>query len=403
MAALSTSSKLSKMTVSEALYYAAFSLFCLNYSVEVTNFEEFLFVPVATLATIIHATVLILLFMKFVSQRAPFTGWVIAAAIVLVGFVSWRQSGEGWLFWLALFVVCSEGVRLQPLAKIAFVITSVMFIVTVSFSYAGIIQDRIISRAGGVQRHSLGFGHPNNIGKQLLIICTAFSVQRFGKNPTPDILLIVVTDIFNAEFADSRTAIVLSFVQVIFLFIFYRVKKEKTKHKVLVCCVIALVLMVCASYYTMVNYDSSSGLYQALNSATSSRLYLQHGYYSMQGLTLFGSTFEGFPAITWNPTTGAPITFLVDNAWCHLLLRYGIVPTFVFLSSLALLLRRILVSNRWDALSFGLILTLFYGVMETAGIQFECNYFLFVLGAELLYGANGVMRRGVVAPKGALS
>ena len=401
MPALSTSSKLSKIKVSEALYYAAFFLYCLNCSIEVTTFEEFLFIPVATLATIIHAAVLILLFMKFVSQRAPFSGWVVAAAIVLIGFVSWRQSGEGWLFWLALFVVCSDGVRLRPLAKIALVVTAVMFVIAVVFSYAGIIQDKIISRVGGAQRHSLGFAHPNNVGKQLLIICTAFSVQRVGRNPVPDVLLIALADVFNAVLADSRTAIVLSFVQVALLLVFYRAKKEKTKHRVLVCCAIALVLMVCASYFTMVNYDSASGLYQALNSATSSRLYLQHGYYSMQELTLFGSTFEGFSAITWSPITGAPITFLVDNAWCHLLLRYGIIPTFVFLSGLALLLRRILVSNRWDALSFGLILTLFYGVMETAGIQFECNYFLFALGAELLYGSNGIMRRGVVGPRDA--
>ncbi len=392
MLSADTSSKLNKVMAAEVLYYAAYFLYCLNYMIRQTTFKEFLFIPVATLTSIVHAAVLILLFIKFVSQRAAFSGWVVAAVIVLVGFVGWRQSGEGWLFWLALFVVCSGRVRLMPLAKIAFAVMAVMFVLTVSFSYAGVIQERVLSRSGGITRHSLGFNHPNYIGKQLLVICLAFSVLRFGKNPLPDILLIIVADIFNITFADSRTAVVLSFVQILLLLVSNRTKEEKRRSKILICCVVTLILMVCASFYSMVNYDPSSSLYQLLNSAFSSRLSLQHGYYSMQGLTLFGSTFEGFSPIAWSPISGAPITFLVDNAWCHLLLRYGIVPTFVFLAGLALLLRKLLVEKRWDALTFGLILTLAYGVMETSGIQFECNYFLFALGAELLYGSSSVLR-----------
>ena len=46
---------------------------------------------------------------------------------------------------------------------------------------------------------------------------------------------------------------------------------------------------------------------------------------------------------------------------------------------------RMLRGKRWDALLFGIVLMAVYGFSETLGVRFECNYFLFALGAELLY------------------
>lgn len=388
---LSTSSKLNKITVSEALYYAAFALYNFSYALGITTFEEFIFIPVATWMKLANVATFLLLVVKFITQRAKFSGWVFAAAVVLVGYVSSRQSGENWLFWLALFVVCAEGVRLLPLARIVFVISFATFVLAVSFSYIGVIQDVVLSRANGSARHSLGFSHPNTAGKQLLVICTTVSVLRFGKSPWPDILLIVLADILNITLIDSRTAVILSFVQIAFLLVFYYAKKEKTRDKILAGLVAAMVLMVCVSLFIMVNYDASSGIYQLLDNLLSYRPYYQNAYYSMQGIMLFGCSYENFAPIAWG-TTGAAVTFLVDNAWSHLILRYGIVPTSIFFVGLAALLRKILVERRWDALAFGLFLTLTFGLMETSGIQFECNYFLYALGAEVLYGAKGFMK-----------
>ena len=219
-ASIGTNSRLSKISVAEAIYYIAFSLHFFTYVLENTMFEEFLFIPVASLTKAIQVTVILLLVMKFLSQRASFAGWALAAIVVMVGFISWRQSGEGYLFWLALFVVCSDGIKLKPLATIVFVLTSVMFTLTVAFAYMGIIED-VLLRRGLAYRHSLGFSHPNNVGLFLLILCTSFSIIRFGKNPLPDIILILLAAAFNLALADSRTAAVMSLVQIIFLLIFY--------------------------------------------------------------------------------------------------------------------------------------------------------------------------------------
>lgn len=373
------------MGVSEATYYLAFCLYFIECAFDHTNFTEFLFVPVPTLQSVLQFCTLLLLFFKFLSQCASFKGWCIAALVVLVGFVTWRQSGEGWLFWCALFVVCSHGVRLRPLAWCAFVLSTVTFLLTVCFAQFGIIENMVGVRAG-VTRYSMGFSHPNSFGLFLLIICFSFSVLRFGKNPLPDILLIAVTDALNLAVADSRTCVMLSLVQVVLLLVFYFARSDSSRRLMMRVFAVGVLLVVALSMYFMVAYDPSNPVQLALDSALSGRLRLAHGYFEMQPFTLLGSTFEQFSPIYWE--NGKPYTFVVDNAWCHLILRYGLVPTALFSCGFFAMLFKLLNERRWDALLFGFVLMAAYGLSETLGIRIECNYFLYAMGAELLFASR---------------
>ena len=373
------------MDVSEAAYYLAFCLYFIDCVFDRTKFTEFLFVPVPTLQTILQACILILLFFKFVSQRASFKGWCIAALVVLVGFLSWRQSGEGWLFWCALFVVCAHGARLRPLAWCALVISTATFFLTVGFAQVGVIENVASTRAG-VTRYAMGFTHPNNLGLFLLIVCVSFSVLRFGKNPLPDILLIAVTDILNLAVADSRTCVLLSLVQVVLLLVFYIARSEASRRHMRRVFAVGVLIVLALSMFFMVSYDPSNPIHLALNSALSGRLRLANGYYEMQPLTLLGSTYEQFPSIYWE--NGKAYAFVVDNAWCHLLLRFGLVPAALFACGYFATLFGLLKGKRWDALLFGFVLMSVYGFSETLGIRIECNYFLYAMGAELLFASR---------------
>ena len=376
---------LGRMAVSEVAYYLAFCLYFVDCVFDRTKFTEFLFVPVPTLQTILQACILILLFFKFVSQRASFKGWCIAALVVLVGFLSWRQSGEGWLFWCALFVVCAHGARLRPLAWCALVISTATFFLTVGFAQVGVIENVASTRAG-VTRYAMGFTHPNFFGLFLLIICFSFSVLRIGKNPLPDILLIAVADILNLAVADSRSCVLLSLVQVVLLLVFYIARSEASRRHMRRVFAVGVLLVVALSFYFMVAYDPANPVHFALNDALSGRLRLAHGYFEMQPLTLLGSTFEQFSPIYWE--NGRPYTFVVDNAWCHLLLRYGVVPAALFSCGYFATLFGLLNDKRWDPLLFGFVLMSVYCFSETLGIRIECNYFLYAMGAELLFASR---------------
>ena len=373
------------ISVDAAAYYLAFILYFIDCAFDRTAFTEFLFVPVPVLQSAMQVCILMLLLFKFILQRASFKGWCMAALVVMVGFATWQQSGEGWLFWCALFIVCAHGVHLRPLAWCALALSIVTFCITVTFAQLGLVEN-IVSTRAGVTRYAMGFAHPNSFGLFLLIACFSFSALRFGKNPIPDLFLIAATDALNLTVADSRTCVLLSLVQAFLLLVFYFARNESMRRIIRYAFAAGVLLIIGLSMYFMVCYDPSNPIHLAFNSAFSGRLRLAHGYYEMQPLTLLGSTFENFPPIYWE--NGKPHTFVVDNAWCHLILRYGIIPTVLFLCGFFAMFYKLLREKNWGALLFGFVLMSVYGFSETLGIRIECNYFLYAIGAELLFSSR---------------
>ena len=382
---------LSSIHIDSITYYAAYALYATLCFLEHTMFESIFGIPKEAFANGIQFVVLFLLAVKFITQRMPLRGWAIAATIVLICFISWRRSGEGWLFWLAIFIVCAEGVDIKILVGIILCVVVVLFPMTVICASTGVIENYISVRTG-TARQALGFAHPNSFGFYLLLFCTAFSALRFGRGPLPDILLIVASVSANLAVADSRTSAALSVLQIVLLLIFYTVRAPRMRRVFSILFIIGTASIIAASYWLMVNYDASNALEAMLDSALSGRIRLAHSYYLMQPLTLFGSSFSQFAPIY--VINGVPSSFIVDNAYCHLLLRYGIVPTFLFLCGLLALLVKLTREGRWDYLLFGLVLMCFYGLGESLGIRVECNFFLIAMLPELLHDAVG-SRSGV--------
>lgn len=155
------------------------------------------------------------------------------------------------------------------------------------------------------------------------------------------------------------------------------------RKKVLTYFLVAVFIVIIVSAYLMIAYDPSNPIQFELNKLLSGRPRLANGYFEMQPITLFGSDFSGLPPIYWE--NGVPSAFVVDNAWCHLLLRFGLIPAFCFLFGYIAILIKAVRQGWWNSIFFGLVLMSIYGLCETLGIHFECNYFLFAVGAELLY------------------
>lgn len=385
----SSANILAQMSVWSFIYYLAFSLYVIICFLYRTNFEVIFELPRHTFGDFVELIIITLLVTKFLSQRASFRGWFIALTVVFVGFVSWRTSDEGWLFWLALFVVCSDEISVRTLAGITFTLVSVMTLVTIVCGLTGAIENTISVR-GGVTRQTLGFDHANHLGIYLLLICVSLSTLRFGKNPILDILLILVTVAINVTVANSRSSALLSTIQIVLLIIFYLVKSAYLRRILSIIFVVVIATLTIMSFYFMVSYDASNPIHRLLDSALSGRLYLANSYFKMQPLTLFGSSFSQFAPIYWE--NGKPYLFTVDNAFCHLILRYGIVPAALFFMGFFVLMVKLIKERHWDTLLFGLTLMTCYSIGEHIGICVECNFFLVAMGTELLFGVTKPMR-----------
>lgn len=368
--------------VSLLAYYLAFGLYSLSCFLNGTTFETVFGVAVGTFSDVLRVVVLVLLASKFLCQRASFRGWVFASSVIAIGFVSWRVSSEGFLFWLALFVISAERVNLKCLAGISLGVTSAMLLLTLLFAGAGIIENRVSVR-DGVTRYAMGFLHPNSFGAQLLLICSAIAVLRFGKSPLPVIPLFIGAAVLNNYLANSRTTVMLCILLGALLILFYVVRSPSIQRRLSIALFCFVAIIVLLSLYMMVNFDASSSIQAAMNDALSGRFKWAHAYYQLQPLTLFGSNFEQFAPIYWS--NGVPSTFVVDNAYAHLVLRFGIVPSTLFFTGYIALFLNLIKQQRWDYVLFGVVLMAVFGFTEVAGIQVECNYFLVAIGTDLIF------------------
>lgn len=377
-----------------ALYYAAFAVYFISLALLRTALADAFEAQVDFVDTILKATAAFLLAFKFIAQGNSAWEWIISIFLSGAGLLSWKCSGAAWLFWATMFVVCAKGVDLKTLAKSVLILTIATLLVVFAFTWLGFIENLAYTRGAEV-RYCLGFSHPNTLGLYLLLMCFSFSVFRFGKNPIPDLVLIAITGAFNLMVANSRTCVVLSLVQAVLLVVFYWARNRNGRKILGSFFVVIVVLTVVISLYFMVAYDPSSSFHLALNSALSGRFWLASSYYKMQPLTTFGSSFKQFDTIYWD--WGKPVVFLVDNAWCHLILHFGVIPFLIFICGYLGTICKALHEKRWDATLFGLVLMAIYGFCETYGIRIECNFLLCAMGTELLYssGARDCARRFV--------
>jgi hypothetical protein len=367
----------------DIFFCLAFALYFAVALLSHTTIETFFGIDSATFIDVVQLIVIFLLFIKVCLNKASFYQWLLIVVLVSIGFVTWRVSNEGWFFWLVLFVVCGQGVRIKPLAQIAFIELILLFSFVVIQYNLGNAQDVASVRPDGKVRHTFGFSHPNNVGMYLLCLALSFSVLRFGKTPIPDLILLAACGYINLTYLDSRSTLVVFVLQGMILLIFYFIKNSSLQKAILFLFFCIALLVMVFSIFCMLFYNPDDSLFSDLNDLLSRRLYLSNAYYKLGGVTLFGNDYSTYNTIYWE--NGKAYNFVVDNAYCHILLRYGIVAFIIFVGAFYSLFYTFVKEVRWDALSFALILMSVYAFTETLGIRVECNYFLISIASLVLY------------------
>jgi hypothetical protein len=373
----------SKLEGSDIFFNLAFALYFASIFISRTSLDNLLFFSKDVFVDFAQVSAIAFLFIKTLLSRYSLQQWLASLALVVLGFITWRVSNENWFFWIVLFVVCGKGADIGAIAKIVIAEIIILFpFVLIQFNL-GNAQDILYERSDGTIRHTFGFTHPNTIARHLMTLCISFSYLRFGKNPSPDLLLIIICGYINIVYFDSRSTLVVCMLQAVLLLVFYFVKNPIQQHFILRIFLFVAILVCVFSFGFMYFYDSNNDLMAELNNLLSGRLYLANAYYKLSGITLFGDSFADYETIYWGKSGAA--TFFVDNAYCHTLLRYGIVAFVVYIVLYFCLFWRLVKDARWDALTFALVLMALYAFTETTGIRIECNYFLIAIADYVLF------------------
>lgn len=364
-------------------YYFAFFLYCAWGWFDRTTLWNFDGAPsIGVLETVVQAAILLLLAISFLRQRAKVREWILAIFIGVVGFIVWRTAAEGWLFWIALFVICGKGVRIKPLATILLSTVSLVFVFSILASSFNLIENIVAVRSNnGVVRAAMGFSHPNAFGAALLTICMA-AVPLFGRKKFLLLVLCFVAAGLSLCVADSRTSALCLLLVGILWPCYGWVSRFSCRRALVLALGVLVVAMVAMSTWYMLFYNPGNPIDFVLNSALSGRLRLANTYFLDHAPGLFGYNYaDGTIFID----QGEELTFVVDNLYDHILLRYGILAWTVFLASIAFFISKAYKENCLGSLLFGMGIFLLYGMSETKGCRVDINFYIISLWTVLYH------------------
>lgn len=365
-------------------YYLAFFLHVLWVWLDRTTLWDIDTSVVAMIVEkMVQVVVLMLLAWAFVRQRATRREWASALAIGVVGFIVWRTAKEGWLFWLALFVICGKGVRLKPLAYLTFFSVVAVLLFAAVASNVGLIDNQIMVRgSNGVIRNPMGFSHPNSFGAALLVACMSLVPLVPSKRCAVVSIPCLAAALLSLFVADSRTSFLCLLVVAVALIVYSATLRRSMGRRTGVLVLFLVIAAAVVSFGYMVFFDPSRPLDALLDSALSGRLRLAHTYYMDHSPSLFGYGYaDGTPY--W--ANGKEYTFVVDNMFAHVLLRYGIVACFLFLSGLLVLCIKMVREGYFGPVLFGLAIFIAYGMSEALGCRVDCNFLIISLWTVLYH------------------
>lgn len=366
------------------LYYVAFAAFCFCRTISYINVDQFTIIYVDDLVTVAKLVMLLGLVSKLLLQRYDLKSLILIGFCLLVLLLSSRTSFSKQLLWFFLFVCAAQGVKIKMLARICLWFYAVTLIVGVSGWFVGEIEaiEALRFDSEGI-RSSLGFRHPNSFGYIAMTVCFSLLVLRFPDLRMRDFLLTAGVAVAVNVVAGSRTSFIAIILGVIIAAVYgHFCKTERARKLFAVSSASALIMLFAASLALMVCYDPENEVLVELNRLLSSRLSYASYYFQNYSLSLFGSNI---PQSLLMNTTDATVGFVVDNAFCNLCLRYGIVPAVLFVGTWVGIYIKAFMSGYRGACILALTLWIVVAFAESTVLTFVSN-FGFVAAASLLYG-----------------
>lgn len=231
---------------------------------------------------------------------------------------------------LILFCVLPERVSFRRVAITACAAACTVLTIVISLSLFGVMKDPSILRANGLIRYSLGFNHPNTLAAIVLQILLCWVVIRWENFSFLDFMLMILISFLTVIVTNSRTTFIISLL-VLFSLIIVRVKKNHLTAFTKFCLIVFPGVCAFFSFLLAVMYGPDHLWMRVINDLSSQRIFFSHEYLSSYGISWWGKpivlgtneSFDGFQLGT---------TYTIDNAYCHLLVHYGLVATGFFIT-----------------------------------------------------------------------
>ncbi len=291
--------------------------------------------------------------------------------ITLVSVASLLVTGSFSMLKLSMFVLGCKYKDINKIVKVLLYSSAISFffnVATALLSGTDLYIESNFGRGEIERRLAFGFKSPNNLHAFFLFIslCFLYTKDRYKKNIF--LILFLALNIILYQYTISRTGLVIGLVATFILFTTKTIQSSKKILKIpsgvlsliyIIICLLPIILL------TLYNTD----IVQSINTLATNRLLLANRFVEEYGIHLFGARISG--------------DHVVDLGVISFIVRYGIIPFFIYAISQVLLIRKY--CNKKDLLKLSFIFTfLLYGLSE------DVLYYVFINISTLFFSDLGL-------------
>ncbi len=359
-AALFTRYKEMHSTWASVAFFVALVIFCFSRCINSSKFSDIDGVSAFLQVLVNIAIVILLCKIVLLTVYEPFEVMVFSA-VILTALLSFLLSGSNAFLILSLFIVAVKGINARTICIIVLCVVGFCLVAVIFLSLIGVLENETVAgvdRLFGmdVARRRLGFDHQNNIGGYSLVIFLCYLYLRYKKFGAVDVVCCLAGIILLYFVVSTKTT---AFIIAIGIALVLVSKVLGWRRTLIVCSIIACISVFAGIYFAWA-YDPNNGFLESIDHLLSGRLSYAHDFLIEYPVLPFG---QGF--ITTNEAEELNVApRILDNAYIHLLLRYGLVALVITLTAYGLAFVQV-ARKRNAAIVILLALMLLYGNSET--------------------------------------
>ncbi|WP_143786390.1 hypothetical protein [Olsenella sp. An188] len=283
------------------------------------------------------------------------------SALIMVGMITAQYSFDSKILDLAIMVVGARKVDFNKICKVLYTTAVAVGCIVVLSSLLGFVDNATVvsvTESGATRiRRSFGFASQNGLGATCLAVCSSYVLSHREKQPFGRALAFAGVALVLLLVVDTRTAAYSILIMDAMWLLIHRVNSRVALHASLIVCL----LCVFAGVFLPFAYEDK-GLFQVIDGWLSGRLSCASWFLGSHDIPPFGQEIHFLS--TQDAAALGLTASVLDNAYIHLLLHYGVLSLIAIVAVYGLLVRRAFSSK--DALMCSMVaLICVLGMLET--------------------------------------
>lgn len=304
-------------------------------------------------------------------------------AVICLSVISNFYTKNSTFLYLAGFIIASKDIQNENIIKYDIKIKIFSLIFIIICCWLGLADNVISYRNDGTIRYSLGFNHPNTIGMCLFSICCGIMYLYYNKQKPIKYILPLLAYIGCTYICDSRASQIGIIILIILSIIMPKIQKNKiTKFMFQNMHIILFIL----SIFITILYSNGFEIAKTLDKVFNTRIYWMSRFYNYYGLNMFGHFFSDYGVRGYN------VLGVLDNAYIHLIIHYGLFITIVIFVSLTIFLKKAYQEKNMNIFIY-IIPVFIYGLMEKNIFEPIVNVMMIFLNSLLYFKKEYILQK----------